>query len=191
MLTNWSTTTLPVTAGFILAAAVAVAADVKVDFDKAFDFKGVDSWAWNAAGPGEVKMARTLEDDPEAMRKLAEPVIVDAVSAEMGRLKLQQVTSASDLVITYYLLLTVGTSRQTLGQFLPATPGWGLPPFPAATQSLELMNQGALVLDLSAQGRVVWRGVAQTKISFDADDKKREELLRKGVRDLLRRYPKR
>ena len=51
------------------------------------------------------------------------------------------------------------------------------------------MNQGSLVLDLSAKGTVVWRGVAQANIKIDADDKKREALLREGVRDLLRRYP--
>ena len=134
-------------------------------------------------------MARTLEDDPEAMRKRAEPVIVDAVATEMSRLKLQQVTSAPDLQVTYYLLLTVNTSRQTLGQFLPATTGWGLPPFTSSTQSLEMMNKGALVLDLSAQGRVIWRGVAQATIDFDADDEKRNALIRRAVRDLLRRYP--
>ena len=80
-------------------------------------------------------------------------------------------------------------STQTVGQFLPATSAWGLPPFAPATQSLKVMNQGSLVLDLSAKGVVVWRGVAQAKIAFDADDKKREALLREAVRDLLKRYP--
>ena len=36
---------------------------------------------------------------------------------------------------------------------------------------------------------MVWRGVAQAEIKLDADDKKREALMREGVRDLLRRYP--
>ena len=76
-----------------------------------------------------------------------------------------------------------------MGQFLPATTGWGLPPFAEATTSLKMMNQGSLVLDLSAKGDVVWRGVAQAKVDFEATDKKREALLREGVRDLLKRYP--
>ena len=53
------------------------------------------------------------------------------------------------------------------------------------------MNQGSLVLDLSAKGVVVWRGVAEAKVAFEVDDKKREALLREGVRDLLERYPPR
>jgi hypothetical protein len=52
-----------------------------------------------------------------------------------------------------------------------------------------MMNKGSLVLDLSSGGNVVWRGVAEANIAFDADDKKREKLLREGVRDLLKRFP--
>jgi hypothetical protein len=93
------------------------------------------------------------------------------------------------LTVHYYLLLTTNMSAQTIGQFLPATTSWGLPPFAQATQSLEMMNSGSLVLDLSAKGTVVWRGVAQANIKMDATAKKREALLREAIRDLLRRFP--
>lgn len=83
----------------------------------------------------------------------------------------------------------VSLSAQTRGQFLPANTAWGLPPFPPATQALKSMDHGSLVLDISANGKVVWRGVAQAKIKIDADAKKREALLREAVRDLLRRFP--
>ena len=179
-----------------LAAAIAVTfdvpvegVDVRVEHDKAFDFKAVRTWAWNPEGPGDVKMARTQEDDPEAMKRKAEPTILDAVATEMTRRGLQQAASTPDLLLTYYLLLSTNMTAQTMGQFLPATTAWGLPPFAQATQSLKVMNQGSFVLDLSAKGVVVWRGVAQAKIEIGAEDKKREALLREGVRDLLRRYP--
>jgi hypothetical protein len=87
------------------------------------------------------------------------------------------------------LLLSTNMSAQSVGQFLPAVAMWGIPPFAPATQSLQVMNRGSLVLDLSAKGTVVWRGLAQTNIRPDVDDKKREAMLREGVRDLLRRYP--
>ena len=80
-------------------------------------------------------------------------------------------------------------TAQTLGQFLPATTAWGIPPFAPATQSLQVMNQGSLVLDLNAKETIVWRGVAQAQIKMDADDKRREALIRESVRDLLERYP--
>jgi hypothetical protein len=163
--------------------------DVRVEYDKAFNFKPVRTWAWDPAGPGNVRMARTADADPDAMKRKAEPIIVDAVATEMMGRGLRRVESQPELTLAYFLLLTTGATTQTLGQFLPSTTAWALPPFAPATQSMQMMNQGSLVLDLSAKGVVVWRGVAQAGIAFDADDKKREALLRQGVRDLLKRYP--
>lgn len=173
----------------VLVVQTASGVDVHVEFDKAFDFKPVGTWAWNPQGPGELKMARSRDDDPEAMRQRFEPVLVEAVTSEMSRRGLRAATTAPDLLVTYYLLLTTNMSGQTVGQFLPATAAWGLPPFAPATQSLKVMNSGSLVLDLSAKQTVVWRGVAQAQIKIDTDDKRREALLREAVRDLLGRYP--
>jgi hypothetical protein len=184
-----SSLALALVVGVLCLEVVAARVDVNVDFDKAFDFRRVKTWGWNPNGAGHVKMARTPDDDPEVMRKRAEPIIVDAVTAEMGRHGFQAAQSAPDVTVTYYLLLTTTMSAQTLGQFIPTTTEWGLPPIAGATQSLKMMNQGSLVLDLSAAGNVVWRGVAQARIKFDADDKKREALIRESVRDLLKRYP--
>ena len=176
--------------GILLGLETVVArVDVSVDFDKKFDFKRVKTWGWTPGQPGEVKMARTKDDDPDAARQRAEPIILDAVNGEMGRRGLQASPSAPDLTIIYYLLLSTNMSTQTIGQFLPGTVAWGLPPMTGATQSIKMMNRGSLVLDLSAANNVVWRGVAHADIKFDADDKRREALLREAVRDLLRKYP--
>ena len=172
----------------LLHAAVA-AIDVKVEFDKTFDFKKVRTWAWNPDGAGGVRMARTVLDDPEAMQRLAEPWILDAVATEMTRLELTKTDTSPDVTMTYYLLLSTNFSGQSVGDFLPAVTAWALPPFAPATQSLKLMNRGSLVLDLTAAGAVVWRGLAQTELRPHTEDKKKEAALRAGVRDLLRRYP--
>ncbi len=179
-----------------IAAALAVglcvgleAVDVRVGHNKAFDFKGIKTWGWNPKAPGDVIMARTQQDDAAEMKKYAEPVIKDAVTTEMAARGLQQAPSQPDVTVTYYLLLNTNVSGQTMGQFLPATAAWGIPPFPQATQSLSVMNMGSLVLDLTAQDVVVWRGVAQAKIKIGAETKQREALLREAVRDLLKKYP--
>lgn len=189
--TDWNASALLVAAGLTLAAVgLAAAVEVQVQQDQAFDFTAIRTWAWNPGGPGEVKMARTQNDDPEAMRQRAEPVIVDAVTSELGRIGLKPATATPDLSVTYYLLLTIGSSSQALGQFLPATTMWGVPPFAPATQSLEVMNRGSLVLDLSAGGKVIWRGIADARIKLGSEDTKAEALIRSAVRDLLRKYPK-
>jgi hypothetical protein len=165
------------------------AVDVKTQYDKAFDFKTVRTWGWNPEFRGDVKMARTPDDDPEVMKQKAEPWIVDAVAKEMERRKLTHADANPDVTVTYYLLLSTGASAQIMGQFLPATTQWGVPPFAPATQSLEIMNQGSLVLDVTRNKTVIWRGVAQAKISLDSTDQKREQKVREGVRDLLKKFP--
>lgn len=164
-----------------------LAIDVKIDHDKRFDFKSAQTWTWSAK-PGDVKMARTQDDDPEAMRKIAEPVIMSAVASELTRRGLKQAPDAP-LAVTYYLLLSIDASSQTLGQFLPAVTQWGVPPYAPATQSLEMMNHGSLVLDMTAKDVIVWRGVANAKIKRETETPKREELIREAVRDLLKNFP--
>lgn len=173
-------------AGILAEARV----DVRVAFDKTFDFKSVRTWGWHTEKKGEVMMARTVKDDPDAARKRAEPLIIDAVTTELGKLKIQPAGANPDVTLTYFLLLTNSTSAQTVGQFLPATLEWGLPPFDAATQSLKIMNRGSFVIDLNAKGKIVWRGVADAKVDVYADDKDREKTLREAVRDLIKKYPK-
>jgi len=124
-----------------------------------------------------------------AVRQRAEPIIFDAVKAETPRRGLTATSGPADATLTYYLLLTVGASGHTLGQFLQAVTGWGLPSLPPSATSIEVIEQGSLVLDLSAGGRVVWRGIGEAKIQMDMPQEERAGLLREGVRNLLRRYP--
>ena len=162
---------------------------VHVNFDKKFDFKPARTWAWTPGQPGQIMMGRTADDDPKAAQKLAEPIILEEVASELGKRGLTAATGQPDLTVTYYLLLTTSINAQTVGQFLPATVNWGLPPFPQATQALKVMNAGSLVLDFSSKDDIVWRGVAQAELKMDTEPKKREAVLREAIRDLLRRFP--
>jgi hypothetical protein len=181
-------------AGIVLSTPVVLArVDVKVQFDEKFDFKQVSTWSWQAGDKGQVLMARSADDDAKASQALAEPFIVDAVAKEMVNRKMKPAASAAEADVTafYYLLLTTTMNAQEMGQFFSANVHWRLPNFPAATQSLEMMNAGTLVLDLSAKGNLVWRAAASAKIPFEIDTKKREALVREAVRDMLRRFPPR
>jgi hypothetical protein len=179
----------------ILAAAVYATAHasmkVKTQVDKTFDFSKVSTWRWNESGMGQVIMARTADDDPDAVRKLAEPIIVEAVAAELAGRGIRHAPSASaDVTATYYVLITVSSNAQTVGQFLPSTLQWGLPPIPAATQSLRVVEQGSLVLDFSAGERLVWRGVANAELKPGQPVEKRAVLLREAVREIAKRLPR-
>lgn len=183
--------TLFVTAvGLAIAVLTGAAAPkITVDFDKAFDFSKAHTWGWNLKGAGDVIVARTPDDDPVAIKQRAEPIILSTVATEMPKHGLTTSGTTPDLVLTYYLLLTTNTSRQTMGQFLPPVAAWGLPPFAPATTSIKVIDMGSLVFDLSAKGAVVWRGVAEAQIKLALDEKQRTALLREAAQKILERYP--
>jgi hypothetical protein len=180
---------LIVAAGFVLAVKPGMAAiDVKMNFDKTFDFTKAKTWGWSV-GVGDVVAGRTPKDDPQEIRKRAEPVIVEEVAAQLPARGLQVAKDAPDLTLRYYLLLTVGDQMQEMGQFVPAVVDWGLPLFAPATTSYEVIQKGSLVFDFSANGKVVYRSVAEAKIKMDGDPNYREKLLRDTVKESLKKYP--
>ena len=173
-----------------LGVESSAAVKVKTQFTKSFDFAKAKTWSWHDGGPGEVKMARTADDDPEVVRQRAEPVIMEAVAAALPKRGLTAAAGGpADLQIKYYVLITIGTDAQVIGQFLPAVAAWGLPPFAAATQSYTVIEQGSLVLDISANKEVVWRGIGQAQLKPGQAQEKRAALVREAVQEILKHYP--
>lgn len=185
-----------VLAAAILAAATIVDAKVKVktQHDETFAFRGLRTWSWQTGEPGKVIMAVGPDDKPEVIRERLEPVILSAVSKEMPTRGLSPAGPGQtpDLTLHYYALISTNMSAQTLGQFAPAVPEWGLPPFSGATQSLRVFETGSLVLDATSTrtSSIVWRGVAQAEIDRDRTPAQREARLREVIAALLKKLPK-
>jgi hypothetical protein len=188
-----------ITALALVAAAFVIdlsAAKIKAraDFDKTFDFKSMQTWDWDASGPGEVKLARSSDDDPETVRRRIEPTLVAAVEKEMKGRGFRKAATGSvpDMRVHYYVLVTVGFATQTAGQFLPSVTEWGIPPYVPSTTSFDIVQRGAIVLDVVSTkvSHVVWRGIAEGDIDKIKDDSERDEMIRDGVRDLVKKLPK-
>ena len=98
----------------------------------------------------------------------------------------------ADLHAHYYLLIAVGFNTQQFGQFLPAVPEWGIPPFSGGNQAYEIISTGSIVLDLlsTSAKRIVWRGIAQAEIDSEKTDEQRHERIREALHSLLLKYPK-
>jgi hypothetical protein len=179
---------------WLCATVVLQGAKIKTraESDPKFNFREVKTWAWDPSEAGKVIMARTSEDDPAPVKKRIDPVLTAAVARELG---LRGLTLASagqpDLIVHYYLLVTVGMDAQVMGQFLPAVPEWGVPPFAPATQSLNIVTRGSLVLDCvsTSLGRVVWRGVAQTDVDIARSEADRDAIIRDAAHELVKRIP--
>ena len=194
--------TKPMTAVLCVAFALVVtfvtgleAAKIKAraEPDPTYDFGTVRSGAWDPDG-GQVILARTPHDDPTALKARIDPLIRKNVEAEMTKRGLALTTGTPDVVLHYYVLVTIDQNGQFMGQFLPAVPYWGLPPFAPATTSLEIVTKGSLVLDAMLPGttgnrRVVWRGIAQSTVEDADSDAVREKRIRDAVAELVKRFP--
>src|SRR5262245_59462086 len=180
--------------GVVLAAAIAIAGvKVKSERDPKFDFSRLKTWAWNPSTPGTIKMVGQTLRDPEAVERKYQPVITQAIEEEFVRRGYTRATSAPpDFHATYYVLLTMGSSSQTAGQFLPTNAQWGIPLFAPSTTALEYYPQGTLVLDAAAPApdRVIWRGAAEAKIEYENTEAKRTARIKGIIKDLLSKFPK-
>ena len=181
----------------MLAAPIALSAGVKVrsEYDKSFDFRGLTTWAWHPESAGDVRMAVTADDDPAAMKERFEPVILDAVQKEMAArgLNLAAAGGAPQLYVNYYVLISTNQSRQTMGQFLPTVPEWGIPPFSyGATQSLKVFEEGSLVLDVTSTKtrQLIWRGMAVAELQRKSAPQDRDTRLRAAIAEVVKKFPK-
>ena len=189
--------TLVALLGIGMAIAVLEAAPkikVRAEPDPTFDFATVRTWAWDVDA-GDVIMARTQTDDPAALKARVDPLIRKFVAAAMAQKGLTDATGAQPAVqLHYYVLVTVNTSGQTMGQFLPSVAYWGLPPFAPQATSLEVVTKGSLVLDALLPGvvgdrRVIWRGIAQSTLDDTAKPAEREARLKYAADELVKRFP--
>ena len=185
--------TIIVLAVWIGAGLDAAKIKVRAEQDRDFDFAAVRTWAWDSHA-GRVIMARTATDDPVALKARIDPLIRQSVQVEMAKKGLQEATGTADVHLDYYVLVTLDASGHTMGQFLPAVPYWGLPPFPPATTSLNMVTKGSLILDAMSPGKagdreVVWRGVAQSTVSDMDPPETRESRLREATAELIERFP--
>jgi len=186
---------IPAILAVVVAATMAVDAKIKVkaQFDKTFKFQGLKTYAWDPTGVGDVKI---LQADParkpEALKAQWEPVILSSIEQTLAsRGFTKGPIGTADLKVYYYVLIGAGTNAQVMGQFLPAVPQWGIPPFDASTSALEVYPQGTLIVDLSspAAQAMVWRGSAQTEVDFQASDATREKRIRESIQEMFKKFP--
>ena len=187
-------TRLFTTAIFALAATVIVSATkIETNRDKKFDFSRLKTWDWSPAGPGDVKVWVSAHSKSEPVKRDYEPVIMRAAEDALTR---RGYTKASggppDFVLTYYVLITAGTQSHEIGQFLPATTAWAMPPFTAQTQSLRVYPLGTLVFDVASPDKdaIVWRAVAQAEVELQRTADKRTARLTEVVNEVLAKLPR-
>jgi len=183
------------TLGLALAcASVLVSAKVKIktQFDKTFDFKSIKTFAWHPEGAGDVKVLQLSGDDPATLKTQLDPTITTTVEQGLaGRGLTPAPAGQADLYVSYRLLLGPGTSAQVAGQFIAPVPQWGIAPFSPQTTSLEVYEQGTLIVDLSSRTKqmIVFRGSAESAIDRTRTPDARNKLVRDAILDMLKKLP--
>ena len=185
---------LPLLCLAMAAGLQAAKIKVQAEGDPNFDFAAVKTWAWDADA-GEVIMARTPKDDPAPVKAFADPRIRKYIGKALTKIgRTEQTTGMPDVQLHYYVLVTIQSNSQYMGQFLPSTPYWGLPPFDAGTSALEVVTKGALVVDALLPGekdkrQVVWRGIAQSTLEWAEKENVRDKRLREASEELIKKFP--
>ena len=177
------------------AAVLSAGPKIRAQQDKTFDFAPIKTWAWHPDGAGDVRMAVTADDNPAAVKEKVDPVIQDAVEKELSARGWQRAAAGQtpQVYVTYYVLISTNQSRQTMGQFVPTVPEWGIPPFSyGATQSLKVFEEGSLLLDLTeaTKRNIVWRSQAVAELQRKRAPAEREKALRAAIADMMKKLPK-
>ena len=175
------------------ATVVAAGPKIKIQSNPKFDYAGLKTWAWNPGGPGDVKVWVTANSKAEPVKKQYEPILMQAVEDELARVGLTKASGTPpDFLVTYYLLVTVGSSEQQMGQFLPAVTEWGVPPFTAQTTAISVYPMGTFVLDVASPDvdHVVWRAVAQAEIDMEKTEAQRAVRIKSVVHDVVAKLPR-
>ena len=139
--------------------------DITIEYDKTFSFAGLTTWAWHPQGAGDVRLALTADDDPRRVAARIEPVILPATERQLASRKFTKAAADSaNLWLHYYALLTLKDFAQVHGQFLPAVPEWGIPPFAASTSAIGVYPVGTIIMDISNNNmQNVTRGGQRTR----------------------------
>ena len=158
--------------------AVAVAQDVRYNFDQGADFAKYKSYKWIEI-PGGVKL-----DDLTAKQ------LTSALDAELAKKGLTKTESAdADLYVGYQVALSQETQVTSYDSGWGYGPRWGGTGISTATTST--LTVGSIDLDMydRSQKQLVWRGVATKTLDQKAKPDKRLKNMRKAVEKLLKNYP--
>ena len=168
--------------------------DVRVDKDPKFDFTKLKTFGWNAK-PGEVKIWVTQDSNQRAepAQRKYEPVLMQTVDEQLVKRGYTKATGAPpDFEMIYYVLVTMGSASQHMGQFLPSYAQWGIPLWSPNTTALVIYPTGAIVLDVIAPagGKLIWRGIAEAKVEMANSETERAKRTQEIMTKLVEKFPK-
>ncbi len=156
--------------GFLCLGVLALAQDVRFDYDRSANFGAYKTYQW-------------VGDAERSTTQLMDQNIKRAVDTQLAGKGLQRVESGGDLQIAYQA--AVDHEKQF--------DGWGSGPRWRGTARVtsSTIDVGKLVVDLydPARNQLVWRGMAEKTLNIKKDPEKNYQNLEKAMAKLFKNYP--
>ncbi len=164
------------TCSLLMLPALAVAQDVKIDFDKAFDFSTVKTYS--------IKIGTTWGNDLSQRRVLAE---FDETIAGKGWKKAAE--GQSDIIV---ILHGATQTKRSASTFYSGGGGYGYRGYGGVSSAQTVVSEytvGTLVVDMFAatSKNLVFRGTAEDEISDKAE--KNAKKLEKASAKMFKDFP--
>jgi hypothetical protein len=170
---------------FLLMSSVAVAQDVRYNFDKSADFAAFKTYKW------------VVVKDAPKVDELKDKQIKESLDTELAKKGLTKIDAdTADLYIAYQA--AVGSEKQ----FTSYNSGWDYGPGwyrggwyggggGMTTGQTSTIYTGQLAVDMydSKNHDLVWRGVVSKTLDPKANPEKQQKNLNKAVAKLLKNYP--
>jgi hypothetical protein len=173
-------------APFFLLAGMAMAQDVRYNYDKSADFSKYKTYKW-------VEMKTS---DKDAMVDNQIRSTIDAELAKKGLTKTE--SDNADLYIGYQVAISTEKQVNTFSSDFGYGPGWGYygrgyggMGSSTSTSTTSTLYVGSLQLDFNdvAKKQAVFRAVATKTLDPKAKPEKRQKNLAKAIAKMLKNYP--
>jgi hypothetical protein len=178
-------------AGLLLAGCSTLS--VVSDYDPAFDFSQLRSYAWLQPGPAATGDPRL---DGNTLLRDRVHAAVDAELAARGLKRLEDKTAA-DVLVTYTVTLDRRTSVRTINHAYGYAP-WGPPgyhfpgPYALGTDTYVYeYDEGTLIIDLVTpeERRLIWRGSGTDELRLRQTPGENAAAVRETVAAILEGFP--
>ena len=171
-----------------LPLAACAGTSVQSDYDPAYDFSQLSTYAW---------AERTEEGkDPAVYNNIVESRVKEAVNQALKAKGFREVSSNPSFLVAWHGAIdqqhsvsTVGTSY---GYGWGWYGGWGGPGMTTSTTYVSTWDEGTLIIDVVhvSANKLVWRGSAQGEVDeYSNDPERMQRDLNEAVTKMMATFP--
>jgi hypothetical protein len=156
---------------------------VTTDFDPEADFSTYQTWDWLPGEPPETGDRRL--DDQQVRERIR-----GVIEEELTTHGFPQSREAPDFHVIYHAGLDQEINQRTVANYYQYIDYVVFVPWTTSSYN-ESWDIGTLIVDFfdTNTHTLVWRGIGRIKFNAQAGPRENEPIIRKGVREMIERFP--